>query len=135
MLAQLRQAGKLKRAKAAEPDLVVELFLALGSSLACSACGQQGQQLTTVDPPADDDWGMAKRCARCRSPIPSERLELFPDTTLCVTCQQVAERESNDASGEWEFCRKCGGHLQVRLVSSSGLTRYVSICQDCGSRE
>jgi hypothetical protein len=27
-------------------------------------------------------------CARCRAPIPAERLELLPETQVCVKCSQ-----------------------------------------------
>mgnify|MGYP003382426718 FL=1 len=31
-------------------------------------------------------------CARCGKPIETERLEIKPDATLCVTCQSEVER-------------------------------------------
>jgi len=31
-------------------------------------------------------------CERCEQPISPERLEVKPDATLCVTCQQEVER-------------------------------------------
>lgn len=31
-------------------------------------------------------------CERCGQPIEAERLEVKPDATLCVTCQQEVER-------------------------------------------
>ncbi len=31
-------------------------------------------------------------CERCGKPIPSERLEVKPDATMCITCQTEVER-------------------------------------------
>jgi DnaK suppressor protein len=31
-------------------------------------------------------------CERCGNPIDPERLEIFPETTLCVSCKQVVEK-------------------------------------------
>lgn len=32
-------------------------------------------------------------CERCGNPIPPERLEIFPETRLCVKCKNEVERE------------------------------------------
>jgi len=32
-------------------------------------------------------------CIRCGDPIPAERLEVFPASTLCVACKQDAEHQ------------------------------------------
>lgn len=32
-------------------------------------------------------------CERCGQPIDPERLEIFPEATLCVSCKQIVERE------------------------------------------
>jgi RNA polymerase-binding protein DksA len=37
------------------------------------------------------DYGI---CQRCNKPIEPERLEVKPDATMCVTCQQEVERLS-----------------------------------------
>lgn len=37
------------------------------------------------------DYG---KCQRCGKPIEHERLEVKPDATMCVTCQQETERLS-----------------------------------------
>jgi DnaK suppressor protein len=34
-------------------------------------------------------------CEGCRSPIPVERLEVFPWATACVACKQVRERRAS----------------------------------------
>lgn len=31
-------------------------------------------------------------CERCGKPIEPERLEIFPETTLCITCKRETER-------------------------------------------
>ena len=35
------------------------------------------------------DYGI---CERCGKPIEPERLEIFPETTLCVNCKRITER-------------------------------------------
>ena len=38
-------------------------------------------------------------CSRCHQPIPSERLELVPETTLCVSCASAHERTASREAG------------------------------------
>jgi hypothetical protein len=38
----------------------------------------------------------ARRCARCQADIPSERLEVLPETRLCVACSRAV-------GGEFDF--------------------------------
>jgi DnaK suppressor protein len=33
-------------------------------------------------------------CERCGNPIPPERLEIFPETRLCVSCKNQVEKEA-----------------------------------------
>jgi RNA polymerase-binding transcription factor DksA len=33
-------------------------------------------------------------CERCGNPIEPERLEIFPETTLCISCKRATERQS-----------------------------------------
>ena len=37
----------------------------------------------------DGDYGI---CENCGQPIDPERLEIFPETTLCVNCKRLSER-------------------------------------------
>lgn len=36
---------------------------------------------------------MQRRCARCRAEIPTERLEILPDTRICVQCSKAVGSE------------------------------------------
>ena len=38
--------------------------------------------------------GTYGRCARCSEPIPAERLEILPTTTLCVACARVGQKKA-----------------------------------------
>ena len=38
------------------------------------------------------DAGTYGTCARCRQPIPEERLEAVPYATLCLDCKRIEER-------------------------------------------
>lgn len=130
VLARLRGAGLLRRAK--DPDLseLVELFRAASDRLTCDACGAAGLRLEVpADQDDDEDWGDPQPCEQCGALIPAERLELFPDTKLCVACQQQAEKGGGD-TGEVEYCPRCGSIMQLRKTRS-GITRYVMECPQC----
>lgn len=131
MLARLRAAGLLKRAGKPEPAMVLELLKSTATTWGCDACGRRGLAVEpTRDEFADEDWGQAKACERCRAPIPAERLELFPNTTLCMRCQQSAERDGGD-TGEAEYCPRCGDVMQLKRARDAGLSRYVMECPTC----
>lgn len=127
----LRAAGMLRRVENPEEALVVELLSNSSSRLRCPNCGQTGLEISEA---ADEfDWpGTEKQCERCGTPIPSERLDVFPDTKLCVKCQSAGDAgQTNDAP---EFCSRCGGLMQMRQAGGSGLARYVMKCSDCGMK-
>lgn len=42
-------------------------------------------------------------CERCGEPIDPARLEAVPETTLCVKCKTIAERQARLASSPAEF--------------------------------
>lgn|GEM_PF-691460 len=51
---------------------------------------------------SDGTYGV---CEWCGHQIPDARLQLLPNATLCVSCQQSAERDQlhgDEAAGEWE---------------------------------
>lgn len=57
----------------------------------------------------------ARRCARCQAEIPSERLEVLPETRLCVACS-----------------RAVGGEFDVTLVTEN-LAKTGSLKKNYGS--
>lgn len=132
MLARLREAGKLKRDKQPAPEVVIELFSAQAAVLPCEACGHVGLAVQLLDDDADDgNWPTAGRaCVRCKAVIPAERLELFPDATLCAACQRRAEQ--GDDGGPQEYCPRCGGLMKLRQHRGGGIARYVMVCGECG---
>lgn len=126
-VATLRTAGMLRRVKDPDEALVVELLATSANRLVCKECGEKGLQVSEASD--DFDWPEAKNCQSCGAEIPSERLEVFPDTKLCVACQSTGEVGPSE---EREFCPRCGGLLQMRQSGGSGLARYVMKCSDCG---
>lgn len=127
-VATLRAAGMLRRVEHPDETLVGELLSASANRLRCSECGAAGLQVSEAHD--EFDWPEAKECERCGAEIPAERLEIFPDTTLCVKCQSAGE--SGVQSDAPEFCPRCGGLMQLRPAGGSGLARYVMKCSDCG---
>ncbi|MFQ5612326.1 MAG: TraR/DksA C4-type zinc finger protein [Anaerolineae bacterium] len=89
-LSHLREALKIEvssEVDEADPDLVErEKTVALVKSLE--------RKLMSIDyairQAQNGSYGV---CERCGQPIPPERLEIFPETTLCVSCKQMVERE------------------------------------------
>lgn len=131
MLARLRAAGLLKRAKDPELSLVLELLKTSAATWSCAACGRPGLAIEpTRDEFADEDWGDAKACERCQAIIPAERLELFPNTTLCRDCQSKAEQGDGD-TGAAEYCPRCGEVMQLRRARGTGISRFVMECPAC----
>jgi DNA-directed RNA polymerase subunit M/transcription elongation factor TFIIS len=129
LLERLRAAGTMRRAKEPDEAEIVELFRAHQATFACAACGHVGLSLQEPQSDEEEDWGDPQPCERCGALIPAERLELFPNTTLCVQCQQASEREGD--SGPAEYCPHCGSILQLRKASGAGITRYVMQCPSC----
>jgi predicted RNA-binding Zn-ribbon protein involved in translation (DUF1610 family) len=131
-LMRLRQAGLLRREKEPEAALVHELFLATAARFICAECGCVGLTVVPVEDEFDDaEWGQpARNCEACRQPIPAERLELFPHTTLCVACQRGAE--TGQDQGPAEYCPRCGNVLVLRAIRR-GVTEYALVCPECGA--
>jgi hypothetical protein len=78
----------------------------------------------------EDAWGDVRSCERCGATIPAERLEVFPDTRLCVACQQ--RRDGGADEGEPEYCPRCGSIMRLQLSRKSGISRCVMRCDACG---
>ena len=96
MLAKLRDRGMFRREKEPDPVVVQELFAAQATEMVCSQCLAPAVDVVLLSDLDDQDWGQARICTRCGSPIPLERLEVFPDAVLCTDCQQAADRGVDD---------------------------------------
>ena len=125
---RLRVLGLLRRAAEPSEEMVRELLLTNTAKLSCDGCHQAG--LVFSEPSDDDDedgdWQQAVVCDVCRKPIPPERVEVFPDATRCVGCQDVADRGAEPE--EPEFCEKCGSLVELRVSRGGGITRYKRFC-------
>ena len=75
---------------------------------------------------------MARRCDDCGQAIPRERLELFPQSRLCVACQ--SRDEKGERPVEVEYCPRCGSAMELAPSRTSGITRYRLVCRSCGQR-
>ena len=130
---RLRGAGLLRRVEAEEVKDVEYLLQLAGSvkeKLTCPSCGASNY----LPQPATDegaDWGDGRKCAGCLVLISPERLEVFPEATLCPACQQKAERGD---TGQAEYCPRCGTPLQVRQRRGRGIAAYELACPSCGGR-
>ena len=130
---RLRSAGLLRRVKAEEGkdlDYLLQLAGSVKDKLNCSSCGAGGY-LPELSVDGDSDWGEQRKCAQCKSNISPERLEVFPDTTLCPSCQQKAEKGD---TGQAEYCPRCGTPMQVRQRRGRGIAAYELACPSCGGR-
>lgn len=124
----LRTSGMLRRVEHPEEALVMELIATSANRLRCSECGEAGLDISEAHD--EFDRPESKNCERCGAQIPAERLEVFPDTNVCVKCQSTGE--AGPSGDEPDFCPRCGGLMQMRQAGGSGLARYVMTCSDCG---
>ncbi len=129
MLQRLRDVGMLRRQ--AEPDwpMIIELVNNQVDSLKCSECGHAGLILEEARDDFDDESIGSRLCEVCQTPIPPERLELFPDTVRCAKCQDQPD------TGDADYCPQCGTPMTVQSSRGQGIARYVHRCPECGYRE
>jgi hypothetical protein len=113
-----------------ETDLLVELFRTSASRFACLQCGQAGLIASPSELLDNEAWGEARNCESCGAAIPPERLEVFPETRLCVACQNRDER--GELTGPAEYCPRCGTAMILKRATGSGITRYIMACPGCG---
>jgi len=128
MTARLRGVGRLKRTAKPDEELLAELFSAAAGGFRCLGCSHVG----LVAAPAlveNVDWGGTRLCETCGKPIPAERVELFPNTRVCVACQRASE--SGQDTSTPEYCPKCGSIMTLRQSQKGGITRYVLTCPAC----
>jgi DNA-directed RNA polymerase subunit M/transcription elongation factor TFIIS len=132
MLRRLQSAGMMRRAKEPDEAVIEELFLQTAPRFPCPECGRTGLVVEDVD--VDADWGTARLCARCRRPIPPERLEIFPGATLCAACQQADEAAGEADPATPDYCPRCGSIMTLR-ASGAGMSRYVMTCPQCRKKD
>jgi RNA polymerase-binding transcription factor DksA len=131
---RLLSAGRLRSHSEATPDELRELVLALACKLACGACGRIGLAARAVEDETEG-WLEPTRCEGCGKLIDADRLEIFPDATLCTSCQRLDEQGAAPATGE--FCPTCGWPMVVRPSAGRGVHRFVLVCSKsppCRSR-
>ncbi|QDU94440.1 TraR/DksA C4-type zinc finger protein [Lignipirellula cremea] len=126
----IQQAGMLRREKKPDEAMLDELFTIAVSRMACLQCGALGLTAgQAVDDFDDEDSGLVQRlCASCSKPIPSERLEVFPDAQQCAGCKEKGAPPAGPLTEE-DFCERCGARM-VLYQSRSGLHRFSMVCSD-----
>jgi RNA polymerase-binding transcription factor DksA len=133
MLGWLRKVKMARRDTEPDPELLAELFRSAVDRFECPAC--QAKRLIArasqalAEEEDDEAWGMARVCQDCQRPIPRERLEVFPDSLLCVACQSRDDR--GEQVGAAEYCPRCGNVMSLRQTTAAGLTRYKMTCPSC----
>jgi len=129
MLEWLRRAKMVRRDVQPDVELIEELFRAAARKFTCPECGTTGLIVRAAAREDDEDWGMARACDECGRPIARERLEIFPDTRLCVACEGSEDR--GELTGPAEYCPRCGNLMTVRPTRTAGITRYKLACSKC----
>jgi hypothetical protein len=121
-IARLQLIGRLRRDKDPDESLVSALLEADASLMTCPTCKRRGLVCREAIEDDWDDWQTAVLCEVCREAIDPERLEFLPETKRCAACQGKAEAGTLE-DDEPEFCRKCGGLVELRVSRGSGITR------------
>jgi predicted RNA-binding Zn-ribbon protein involved in translation (DUF1610 family) len=125
-LTRLRELGFFRRSAEPESQAIAQLLAESAPRLPCQQCRHTGLDVRSA---ADDEWDDERTCERCGKTIPAERLELFPDATLCTACQV---REDAGETEDVDYCPRCGNVMHLRAQSGRGPTRYVLTCSQCG---
>jgi transcription elongation factor Elf1 len=120
----------VKPASKIENDILIELFRVSSDRFTCPRCGHGGLVANVSESLDDEAWGEARKCESCGAPIPPERLEVFPDSRLCVFCQNREER--GELTGPAEYCPRCGSIMELSQSRGAGITRYIMTCRSCG---
>lgn len=127
----LRAAGHLRRQKEPDADMMWELLKGMLPSWNCHKCGEASLKAAPEEwEDEGDGWLEVKRCQRCKEPIPSERLELFPDEVYCAACRTARDSSPQDVT----YCGRCGSPTELRARNAGGTTRYVEYCPSCSAR-
>ena len=135
---RLRGAGLLRRVKADEAkdvDYLLELARSVKAHLTCPSCGSGNYLPALAGDDAAIEWGDSRKCIRCKAAIAPQRLEVFPNATLCAACQQKDEcADVDSAQYSEEYCPRCGTPMQVRPRRSRGIAGYELVCPGCRER-
>ncbi|MEM7316580.1 MAG: TraR/DksA C4-type zinc finger protein [Planctomycetota bacterium] len=132
LVAKLRSVQMLRRMAKPDEELIRALIEEAADRLPCEKCDSRGMTVTENDPFDDDAWGDPKKCEGCGGKIPPERLEVFPDTTMCMKCQSGAER--GEVSDEPDYCPRCGDIMQMKRRTGGGIAGYRMVCPTCSRR-
>ena len=125
----LMALGKMKRQRAPDLDILLEIFRTTPNTAACPDCGHSPR---AVSPLTDDFDDLAPRtCEHCSGIIPPERLEVFPDITTCAQCADQPNTLTAHMSAS-DFCPRCGDLMKTVQLQRSGVSRYVFKCPECG---
>ena len=119
----------LRRENNPDWDLLVELITSAAPSFTCPECEDQGLIAIPAGEENGEEWGMARSCQVCGRTIDSERLEIFPETRVCMACKQ--SEEHGEASDEVTYCPKCGAPMTLKTSGGPGITRYEYRCSNC----
>lgn len=130
LIERLRDIGMLLRETKPEWELLMALLEDSAEKLVCDECERPGHVVEVLPREDQTDWGDGKRCAGCGCVISPERLEVFPDTEFCPTCQSQADRGGTPGA-EVEYCPLCGDIMEIVRATGSGLARYVMRCRGC----
>ena len=130
MLAKLQSRGMLKRESKPDAALLRELLGTICNAMPCNDCGNLGM---SIHDDWSDEWSDEVYCEGCKKQIDPERLEVYPDSTLCQNCQ--ASQEARGTPGEeTEYCMRCGGQMKLTRRGGAGLAGYQLVCSDCGKK-
>ena len=88
----LRDHGRLVREEKPSNELLFEMARLQAQSKRCEECDHFGLLVEEPEELRDEDWGGQRLCESCRVPLDPDRLEVFPDTTVCAKCQSAEER-------------------------------------------
>ncbi|MEX2137685.1 MAG: TraR/DksA C4-type zinc finger protein [Pirellulales bacterium] len=112
-----------------DTDMLAELFRTSAGRFTCPQCHHAALLASPAEPLDDEAWGESRKCDSCGVPIPPERVEIFPETRLCVACQN--RDELGELTGPAEYCPHCGSAMVLKRSGGSGITRYVMTCPAC----
>ena len=123
---RLRRIGKVGPRSQPDWEILAALLLASTSQIECDGCGRRGVLAGPAESP-DAAWPDVVSCEACGKPIPPERLEALPGTTLCTACQSNDERGVRRPEAI-EYCPRCGAPMEPKLSRDRGITRYLMTC-------
>ena len=121
--------GKMKRQRAPDLEILLEVFRTTPDTAACPDCGLSPREISVVTDDFDDL--APRKCEHCSVIIPPERLEVFPDITTCTQCISQPNNLATEMSAS-DFCARCGDLMMTAQTHRGGISRYVFKCSGCG---